>query len=213
MNNNAIIFGDSYSTFAGFVPEGYAIFYFGNDDCQSGVTKVEQTWWHQVMKEANLNLVQNNSWSGSTIGYTGYGNSDCSASSSFIYRFKQLVAKGFFKENKIDTVFIFGGTNDSWSDAPLGEAKFGDWSHNDLYFVLPAICYFLSLVKETLPHAKIYCLINTEIKPEIAACLQEASEKNGITPTTFDYIDKTNNHPTAQGMVDIKNRVLRVMNT
>jgi hypothetical protein len=163
------------------------------------------------MKEANLNLVQNNSWSGSTIGYTGYGNSDCSKSSSFIYRFKQLVANGFFKENKIDTVFVFGGTNDSWSDAPLGEMQHGNWSHSDLYSVLPAICYLLHLIKETLPYARIYCLINTDIKPEIMACLQEASQKSGIIPITFDSIDKTNNHPTAQGMVDIKNAVLQAL--
>ncbi len=212
MKQNAIIFGDSYSTFAGFVPEGYALYYPRTEAGENLVREVSQTWWHQVMKEANLNLVQNNSWSGSTIGNTGYGNSDCSESSSFIYRFKQLVANGFFTENKIDTVFIFGGTNDSWSDAPLGEIKYGDWSHSDLYSVLPSICYLLNLIKVTLPRTRIYCLINTEIKPEITACLKEASEKNGIIPITFDSINKTNNHPTVQGMVDIKNAVLKVLN-
>lgn len=211
MRQNAIIMGDSYSTFEDYIPTGYAVYYSRDDSCNSGVTKVDQTWWHQVMKEANLNLVQNNSWSGSTIGYTGYGNSDCSKSSSFIYRFKQLVANGFFKENKIDTVFVFGGTNDSWSDAPLGEMQYGNWSHSDLYSVLPAICYLLHLIKETLPHARIYCLINTDIKPEIMACLQEASQKSGIIPITFDSIDKRNNHPTVQGMVDIKKAVLQAL--
>jgi hypothetical protein len=177
MKQNAIIIGDSYSTFEGYLPEGYAIFYFESDPSKYGVTKVEQTWWHQVMKEANLNLVQNNSWSGSTIGYTGYGNSDCSQSSSFIYRFKQLVGSGFFTENNIDSVFVFGGTNDSWSDAPLGEPKYSDWAQSDLYSVLPAICYFLNSLKETLPQAKIYCVINTDLKPEIASCMENACAK------------------------------------
>ncbi len=96
MKKNILIFGDSYSTFEGYVPKGYAVYYSENERPETDVTKVEQTWWHQVVNEGNYNLVLNNSWSGSTIGYTGYNNSDCSKSSSFIYRFKKLAAEGFF---------------------------------------------------------------------------------------------------------------------
>ena len=212
MKNNTLIIGDSYSTFKGYVPDGFAVYYFENERPETDVTKVEQTWWHQVVQEANLNLVLNNSWSGSTIGYIGYNNTDCSKSSSFIYRLKHLIEKGFFDNNKIDTVFVFGGTNDSWSNAPLGEIKYSDWEEKDLFSVLPAICYFLNLLKETLPQAKIYCLINTEIKPEIASCMKNACKEYGITPVAFDKIDKTSGHPTIQGMKDIKNSVLKVIN-
>lgn len=212
MENNAIIFGDSYSTFKDFVPDGYAIYYSEDERSETDVIKVSQTWWSQVVNEANLNLVLNNSWSGSTIGYTGYNNTDCSKTSSFIYRLRQLIENNFFDNNKIDTVFVFGGTNDSWSNAPLGETKYSDWEEDELFSVLPAICYFLNLLKETLPHAKIYCLINTEIKPEIASCMKKACEKNCITPVEFDAIDKKCGHPTIQGMRDIKNSVLSVLN-
>jgi len=212
MKNNVIIFGDSYSTFKGFIPDGYSVYYSEEESPNTDVRQVSQTWWHQVVREADLNLVLNNSWSGSTIGYTGYNNTDCSKSSSFIYRLKQLIEKGFFDDNKIDTVFIFGGTNDSWSNAPLGEIKYSDWEDADLYFVLPAICCFLNLVKQTLPQAKIYCLINTEIKPEITSCMEKACAQYNITPITFDAIDKCSGHPTIQGMIDIKERVLSVIN-
>ena len=212
MKNNIIIFGDSYSTFEGFVPDGYAVYYSEKERLETDVTKLSQTWWHQVIKEADLNLILNNSWSGSTICYTGYNNTDCSESSSFIYRLKQLIAQGFFIKNKIDKVFIFGGTNDSWSDAPLGEAKYKNWRNDELYSVLPAICYFLNLLKETLPQAEIYCLINTELKPEITCCMKEACEKYGITTVDFEAIDKTCGHPTIKGMQDIKNAVLKVLN-
>ena len=211
MENNLIIFGDSYSTFKGFVPDGYAVYYSENERPETDVTKVEQTWWHQVIEKAGLNLILNNSWSGSTIGYTGYNNSDCSKSSSFIYRLKQLIENGFFAENKIDTVFVFGGTNDSWSDAPLGEAKYSDWEEKELFSVLPAACYFLNLLKETLPQAKIYCLINTELKPEIASCMKDACAKYNIVPIIFNTIDKRCGHPTIQGMKDMKERVLSVL--
>ena len=209
---NVLILGDSYSTFQGFVPEGYEIYYSERKRPETDVTKVSQTWWHQVMAEAKLNLVHNNSWSGSTIGYTGYNNRDCSRSSSFIYRMRQLIAEGFFEKNEIHKVFLFGGTNDSWSDAPLGEEKFADWQEQELFCVLPAIGCICKLLKDTLPDADIYCLMNTEIKDEIIACMEKACEKFGLIPVHFDHIDKHCDHPTIQGMQDIKNSVLRVLN-
>lgn len=212
MKNNTLIFGDSYSTFKGYVPDGYAVYYYENERPETDVIKVEQTWWHQVIEEAGLNLVLNNSWSGSTIGYTGYNNADCSKSSSFIYRLRQLIENGFFAKNQIDTVFVFGGTNDSWSNAPIGEIKYNNWEDDELYSVLPAVCYFLNLLKEILPQAEIYCLINTQLKPEISNCMQAACEKYGITPITFDSIDKNCGHPTIQGMKNIKDSVLNVIN-
>ena len=213
MKNNTIILGDSYSTFAGFIPNGYLSYYSENERPETDVTKVSQTWWFQIMKELNLNLVLNNSWSGSTIGYTGYNNSDCSESSSFIYRLKQLIEDGFFKKNEIHKVFVFGGTNDSWADAPLGEMKFKDWTSKDLYSVLPAICYFLNLLRETLPHAEIYCMINIGLKSEISSCLKNACKKYNVAPITFDTIDKRDGHPTIQGMKDIKDNVLKILNS
>ena len=209
---NTLIFGDSYSTFEEYVPKGYAVYYSETERPETDVTKVEQTWWYQVVEEAPLKLALNNSWSGSTIGYTGYNNTDCSKSSSFIYRLKELIDNGFFVKNQIDKVFVFGGTNDSWSNAPLGEAKYSNWEEKELFSVLPAICYFLNFLKETLPQADIYCLINTDIKPEIASCMKNACEKYQITPITFDSIDKKCGHPTIQGMKNIKDSVLKVIN-
>ena len=212
MKNNTLIFGDSYSTFKGYVPDRYAVYYPENDKFETDVKNVCQTWWYQVVEEAGFKLALNNSWSGSTIGYTGYNNTDCSKSSSFIYRLKQLIESDFFEENQIDTVFVFGGTNDSWSNAPLGEIKYSDWQESDLYFVLPAVCYFLNIIKQTLPQANIYCLINTEIKTEIASCMKDACAKYNIVPITFNAIDKKCGHPTIQGMKDMKERVLSVLN-
>lgn len=212
MKNNAIIFGDSYSTFKGFVPEGYASYYSEEGRPETDVTKVEQTWWHQVFEKAGLNLVLNNSWSGSTVGHTGYNNDDCSKTSSFIFRLRQLIENGFFKDNEIHTAFVFGGTNDSWSDAPLGEEKYGDWEEGDLFSVLPAICYFMHLLRQTLPQANIYCLMNRDIKPEVIDCMKNACGKFGITPIAFEKIDKMCDHPTIQGMKDIADSVRNMLN-
>ena len=208
MKENVLIFGDSYSTFKGFIPEGYIAYYTAEGRPETDVTKVEQTWWHQVVKEAGLNLVLNNSWSGSTICYTGYEGKDCSATSSFICRLNKLIDEKFFHQNKIDKVFVFGGTNDCWCGAPLGEVKKENWTHDDLYNVLPAVYCFFDLLRSTLPNAEIYCFVNTELKSEVAAALMDAAKIYNLTPVVFDKIDKKCGHPTIQGMKDIKNTVL-----
>ena len=207
--NNVIIFGDSYSTYLGHIPQGYAVYYSGRRETPPDLEDVSQTWWHQVISEADGKLVQNNSWSGSTICYTGYGCTDRSKSSSFIYRLNKLADEGFFKKNKIDTVFVFGGTNDNWCQAPVGQLQFSDWTHDSLFFVLPAVCYFFKRLKEELPNSNIYCLINTNLRADITNGMKKACEHYGIKYITFDSIDKVNGHPTVKGMTDIKEQVLK----
>ena len=58
------ILGDSYSTFQGYLyPESNRT-YYPNE--KTGVTEVSQTWWNLFIKEQNLKLECNNSYSGST---------------------------------------------------------------------------------------------------------------------------------------------------
>ena len=53
------ILGDSYSTFTGHNPEGYAPFY-PND--RNDVTEVEQTWWSLYIKAMGYQLECENSF-------------------------------------------------------------------------------------------------------------------------------------------------------
>jgi hypothetical protein len=209
--NNVVIFGDSYSTYAGHIPSGYDVYYSGKRATPPDLSDVSKTWWHQVISENGATLVQNNSWSGSTIGYTGYGCTDRSASSSFIYRFNKMVDEGFFKQNKVDSVLIFGGTNDSWCQAPVGQLQFSDWSHDSLFFVLPAVCHFFSRLKEELPEAQIVCIINTNLKDVICKGMKKACEHYGIKAVVLKDIDKLNGHPTEKGMAQIKEQVINAL--
>ncbi|MBE6727352.1 MAG: hypothetical protein E7562_01750 [Ruminococcaceae bacterium] len=205
---NTIIFGDSYSTFKGYIPSGYAFFYSEDEKSVTDVRNVADTWWHQLITETNSNLVLNDSWSGSTIGYTGYNNSDCSKTSSFIHRLHLLKDLGFFKKNKIDTVFVFGGTNDSWSNAPIGDPKYFGFENDDFYTVLPAISYFFKTLKDTLPDANIICIINTELKVDIAKGLKNACDFYEVKYICLEDIDKISGHPSVKGMTQIKNQIL-----
>ena len=206
--NNVLIMGDSYSTFAGAIPDGFGAWYPENDKCKTDVLDVSQTWWHQVVSAMGANLVRNDSWSGAPICYTGYDNVDRSGDKSFIYRLRNLKKNGFFARNEIHTVFVFGGTNDSWCDAPLGQPMESGWEETDLYNVLPAISCYLQELKQTLPEAAIYCLINNELKPEIEETLKATCGRLGITTISFDQIDKEDGHPTALGMRHIRDQVL-----
>ena len=209
---NVLIFGDSYSTFEGYIPEGYKTYYSETERSGTGVTAVEETWWHQLLSETNSTLIQNNSWSGSTVCYTGWDFEDCSETNSFIYRLKTLIDTQFFEEHPIDTVFVFGTTNDSWCDAPLGSLKFSDWEKEDLYEVLPAITYFFDMLRSALPSANIVCMINTDLKQEIDDALKTTCEHYQCHAISLSNINKESGHPTKKGMQEIKTQLLDYFN-
>ncbi len=208
---NVLIIGDSYSTFKGWVPDGFGTSYSEEETDQTDVRRVEETWWHQVITETDSKLVMNNSWSGSTICHTGYNGQDLSNIKSFIYRFDCLKESAFFKNNEINTVFVFGGTNDSWANSPIGEFKYSNWEKQDLYSFRPAICYLLDSLKKTLPDARIICLINCDLKDDITNGIKTACEYYGVESIKFEKVEKMHGHPTVNGMRDIKDAVLKAL--
>lgn len=208
---NIMIFGDSYSTYEGHIPAGYAVYYSGHRAADPDVFDVKNTWWGRLLAASEATLVQNNSWSGSTICHTGYNGVDCSHTSSFLYRFEKLVAEGFFKENHIDTLFVFGGTNDSWSNAPLGTFSFEGISEGDLYCVLPAISHFARRLGEELPDTRIVFIGNCGIKEEVTDAMREACAHYGHTYVPLSDVEKKNGHPTELGMQEICAQLLAAL--
>lgn len=206
---NVLIFGDSYSTFKDAVPDGYAVYYTTKRETGPNITDISDTWWYPLIEETDSHLVLNDSWSGSTICYTGYDGADNSRTSSFIFRLRKMRSEGFFTRNRIDTVFIFGATNDNWADAPLGENKYSNIDESDLYCALPAISYFIGELKSTLPEARIVFIINSELKSEITLGIKNAAEHYGIDSILLRDIEKDAGHPTVLGMRQIKEQILR----
>jgi len=201
---NILILGDSYSTFEGHIPEGYATYYSPTDD-RTDVRCVEETWWYMLCKEMNLNLVQNNSWSGSTVSYTGRGG-DCSKTSSFITRLEKLGQENFFVKNNVDTILILGATNDHRIDVPLGQIQ---WTatHEELFSACPAICRLIGLAKELLPNGNVVYIINEELKPEIKQAIVESTAHYQTSCFMLRDITTSNRHPTIKGMQQIKDQV------
>ena len=195
--------GDSYSTYGGYIPEGYNFYYADERDVEPIVKGVEKTWWKLLAARNNFNIVLNDSFSGSTICNTV--RETLTVESSFISRIDKYIAENFFTENKIDTMFIFGGTNDSWIDAPLGELKYSDWSDDELKCVLPAFCYLLNRARSVA--GKVMVIINTDLKEEITKGFIKACEENKVVYLCLDGIDKESGPPTELGMKQISEQV------
>lgn len=204
---NVFILGDSYSTFEGLIPNGYDSWYSQERKNDTDVCRVEQTWWWQLLNETKSALLKNCSWSGTTVCHTGYGGADCSKI-SFLGRFLALAEQGFFKDNRADTVFVFGGTNDSWANSPVGDLRFSDCPKEELYSVLPAFFRLLGLIKTTLPAARLLVILNTELKTEIADGFKEGCAQIGAELIELRDIKKQSNHPNAAGMRQIKEQIL-----
>ena len=141
------ILGDSYSTFAGAVPEGNAVWYRPAPDNSNDVCKVEQTWWHQVIQMLGGELEKNESYSGSTVCNTGYNKSDA-GKTSFLARASRL--------GKPRIILVCGATNDSWAGVPMGEYKYKDWTAKELFSFRPGLAKLLAELKQLYPQAEIY---------------------------------------------------------
>lgn len=191
------ILGDSYSTFEGYLtPDTMDIWYFENkqDPRRTDVKSVGETWWMQLIKKKNWKLELNNSWSGSTICYTGYGDEDYRLR-SFITRVPALGSP--------DIILIFGGTNDSWSNAPVGEYKYADWRRADLYTFRPAMACMLHKIKERYSTADIYFISNDGLKPEITESMAQICKHYDVPMIQLENISKTAGHPNVKGMTQI----------
>jgi hypothetical protein len=197
------ILGDSYSTFQDYIPEGNEPWYtLPRDAKRTDVEKVSQTWWWQVVHDGGYLLERNDSYSGATICYTGYGDEDYSPR-SFITRLPRLGSP--------DIVLIFGNTNDSWCGAQVGEYKYGNFKRADLYFYRPALAKLLSEAQERYPNVRIYYIQNTELRQEIVESTKVVCEHYGIPIIALKDIDKQAGHPNIKGMKAIADQVLKAI--
>ena len=205
---NVLIYGDSYSTYEGYIPEGNACYYTKTQkETDPFLPAVENTWWYPIVTRDGNRLVQNNSWSGSTVCHTGWHGVDTSKTSSFLCRLEKHIAEGFFEKEKIDTIFVFGLTNDIWAKSPLGEAKFEDFEEKDLFCVLPAIARMLKRLREVTPTSRVVWIANNGIPSEIADTVRAACERFGADVLFLTQFERMDGHPTVAGMSEISRQV------
>ncbi len=193
------ILGDSYSTFENYLScDTNAVWYFQGKQKRTDVTDVEQTWWHQLIKEKGWRLECNNSFSGSTICYTGYGGEDYQ-NRSFHNRLRYLGSP--------DIILVFGATNDCWAKSPIGEFKYADWTKEELYSFRPAMAAMCNGLRKRYPNVDIYFIMNSELTETITSSCSTICEHYHIPMIMLHDIEKINGHPSIKGMKAIAEQV------
>lgn len=192
------ILGDSYSTFAGFIPQANAAWY--PEDAQSSSNDclaVTDTWWYRFAKEYGCALQLNESYSGTPICNDGYGSGTADASdTSFIARMTRLPQS--------ELILIFGGTNDSWIGVGLGEYKYSGWTAADLSTFRPAMAYMLDYLTQHHVGAKVVFIKNTGLSADLSASIDVICDHYGVSLLSLaDTVQKVGGHPDTAGMTEI----------
>lgn len=193
------ILGDSYSTYKGYIPDHYAPFY---PDANNDVKDVEQMWWSLYIEAKGYQLEKNDSWGGTTICGTGYGRMD-SSRSAFTARVDSLGTP--------DIIFVFGGTNDAWARSPIGEYQYSDWTKEDCKSFRPALACLFDMLMKRYPDAKIYSILNSELREEINESCRVVCGHYGIQLIELHDIEKQNGHPSVKGMKSICDQLLEAI--
>lgn len=204
MKQTIAILGDSYSTYLGWVPEGYAAWYDDNgNECQNDMTSVEQTWWRQLVTKEGYEIVTNCSYSGSPVCNTWYDGADATEL-SFI---KRMYCELGPDTPSPDILLVFGGTNDFWAGVPIGEVKYENWTTEELKCFAPAFCKMMDYLTKTHGSSKIYNIINDEITGPIRDLMIEVCGRYQVPSILLENIEKENGHPNQAGMKAIYEQV------
>lgn len=198
------ILGDSYSTFEGYnTPDTMEMWYFQKQDLRrTDVSNVRQTWWWQVVNDGGYKLGINNSWSGSTICNTSYNDRDESYK-SFLRRMDALGTP--------DIILIFGGTNDAWAHAPLGNYQYDNIRMADKFYFRPALAFLLSHMLDRYPNTRLNFISNSDLDKDYTASIHTICKHYGIPVIQLHDISKQNGHPDIVGMKAIAAQVLAAL--
>lgn len=177
------ILGDSISTFDGYIPTDYNIFYPGSGD----ISTVEKTWWWQVMNATGMELNANASSSNTTI--TG-DSLDTTGSAPGCSTKRMIDLTPGDDGPAPDILIVFMGTNDFLRSVELG--TFTEPSPQD-EGVVNNFCDAYELMIQKLnalyPNAEIYfCTLLETNAGDVDEYPQSypATNKNGNTIGDFN---------------------------
>ena len=150
------IIGDSLSTYEGYNPPGYAVFYDKEKQIENGLTSVYDTWWAKVNQALHAYLCVNNSYSGSRV--TG-GSFPSAASSERIRALRTA-------EHIPDIVLIYIGFNDFGNGMPVRNSRHGLLRKKDPVYFEDAYELLIDQIKKQYPGVKVVCgtLLRTRLR-------------------------------------------------
>ena len=212
------ILGDSVSTFQGYNPRGYSVFYDAQMQRVNGLNSVSDTWWARVIKGMDARLCLNNSYSGSKVTGDAFPAAACEE------RLQNLASQ----ESQPDYILIYAGFNDFASGTEL-ISSLDDYGFEDSYDQV------LRAIRQNYPSAKTVCatLMRTRVRGDLSWQFPEywagigledynnvirwvAQENHcyladlGRGNDRYETLDGA--HPTAQGHREIADNWMKCMN-
>ena len=140
---NISVLGDSISTFEGYNPEGFAVYYDTFMQQRNDLSSVNDTWWAQVILALGGQLCVNNSFSGSKV----CGDSFPSASS-------EIRCSGLHTAQELpDIILLYIGDNDFGYGMPVQRKRFS--LKRDPAFFADAYDCMLDRLTHNYPNAAI----------------------------------------------------------
>ncbi|MGN1101152.1 MAG: SGNH/GDSL hydrolase family protein [Huintestinicola sp.] len=138
------IIGDSISTYEGFNPHGYSVFYDNINQQLNGVTSVSDTWWAKVNQYLNADLCVNNSYSGSRVSGNGFPSANCQQ------RLMNLHTPSAYP----DIILIYIGFNDFGNGIKIKKSGFRE-NYCDSFY--DSYSHMIKSIKSNYPKATIIC--------------------------------------------------------
>lgn len=207
---NYSILGDSFSTYKGWIPREYKTWY---GDGETNIRGVEETWWYMLAETYGMSLINNCSYSGSTVCTTGYEGIDIPQ--AFVTRMQDYFGEKKPSDTMPDVILVEGGINDTYAESPAGKTKYDGWTKKDLEKSIPAYCYMLHYLKRHNPEARIICMISVLVSDilkngYIDACRHYNIEYLFFPPYESDEELLKDGHPTTKGHKAIFEAVRKV---
>ena len=150
------VLGDSISTYTGYIPSDYSIFYPEN----GGITDVKDTWWMRVIDGSNAVFCADASYSGSTTSGVSTEQNDGRPGVSD-RRIGDLTSPDGMKP---DVILVYMGANDLLVNIPIGDNDgTRTVAEGDIENFTDAYTLMLDKVKKAYPDAQVYCITFHEI--------------------------------------------------
>lgn len=141
------IIGDSISTYEGFNPAGYAVFYNRQMQIKNNLNSVYDTWWAKVNQVLHAYICVNNSYSGSKVTGCDFPAASSELRTSALHT----------PEHVPDIILIYIGFNDFANGVPIRDTGLRKYFKKDMRFFSDAYSKMLADVKSNYPNSTIVC--------------------------------------------------------
>lgn len=212
------IVGDSISTYTGYNPEGYSVYYNREKQRNNSLNSVHDTWWAKVNQALGAYLCVNNSYSGSRVTGTEFPAASCEERLSNLQTDK-------YSPN---IILIYIGYNDWGYGVKVRRRGLKALTGKNRLIFTDAYEHMLTKMQEHYPEAQIVCgtLMRSKLKdnegwnfPEAYAgvtfedyneairkiCRRKKCYLADIGSLNRRYETLDGSHPTREGHITIAN--------